>query len=113
MLERNRLIQHVGNAECLSPEPLQNSNKKDLSKSLSGSNLQNISESVNHECIDNQTTINGKTKSTKYTENEQQSTSSASGVSSPDNNSRDEDSKQVYFCVGYCTTYLCVNFDES
>lgn len=91
MLERNRLIQHAGNAaECLSPEPIQNSNKKDLSKSLSGSNLQTMNESINHEC--NQTVVNGKTKSAKYA-NERQSTSSASGVSSPDNNSREDESK--------------------
>lgn len=94
MLERNRLIQHAGNAECLSPEPIQNSNKKHLNKSSSGANLQSSNEPANNEINDsNYTAVNGKAKSTKYTENEQQSTSSASGVSSPDNNSRDDDSK--------------------
>lgn len=97
MLERNRLIQHAGNVDCLSPEPqVQTSVKKDLNKSLSGSNLRNINEAINHENSNHEAAVNGKTKSTKYTENEQQSTSSASGVSSPDNNSRDDDSKQVF-----------------
>lgn len=102
MLQRNRLIQQASlatNPDCLSPEPIienksafskcqsssnipvmsdeleEKHNKKMLSKSISGGN---INSNTNNDCVNN----------------ERGSTSSASGVSSPSNNSHREDEEK-------------------
>lgn len=68
MLERNKVIQQPTAVDCLSPEPIKTNQ---IMKSLSGSNLENLT--------------NGRL--------ERQSTSSASGISTPSSNSREENEK--------------------
>lgn len=102
MLQRNRLIQQASlatNPDCLSPEPVvetktsfskcqsssnipvmsdeleERNNRKTLSKSISGGN---INTNTNNDVV----------------HNERSSTSSASGVSSPSNNSHREDEEK-------------------
>lgn len=71
MLERTRLIQQQ--TECLSPEPV----KTDTAS--------RTPQNQNNSDIENQPKINGQI--------EQQSTSSASGISSPSTNSREDNEK--------------------
>lgn len=78
MLERNKIIQQP--IDCLSPEPIKTNH---VIKSLSGTNLENLSIT---DVQDNQIkSTNGHL--------ERQSTSSASGISTPSSNSRDENEK--------------------
>ncbi|CAH0552097.1 unnamed protein product [Brassicogethes aeneus] len=101
MLERNRLIQQCSampvNPDCFSPEPISNG-KTEISKCPSTTNL------TNHE--PNRTDKLSKSKSGGdivnnglKSEKGGQSSSSASGISTPSNGSqKEEDEKQCIFC---------------
>lgn len=89
MLERNRIIQQAANLGCLSPEPGYAYAKDGVNKSPSATN---VGEVFSYENGTLPTTVNGQSKNgTKYPESEKQSNSSASAVSSPSSNSREEE----------------------
>lgn len=75
MLERNKVIQQPTVVDCISPEPVKTNV---VVKSLSGTNLENIID-------ENVKNTNGHL--------ERQSTSSASGISTPSSNSREDNEK--------------------
>lgn len=101
MLERSRLIQQCSittNPDCLSPEPIVETNKNGFSKCQSSSNIPNMTDDA-----DERNTIKGLSKSISGgninnvktdNSNERGSTSSASGVSSPSNNSNRDDEEK-------------------
>ncbi|XP_008195174.2 centrosomal protein of 104 kDa [Tribolium castaneum] len=101
MLEKTRVIQQCSlppNSDYLSPEPTPN----ELNKCPSTSNIQNIFnyDQVNHQ---NKNYAISKSLSGSNIQNngnaKNESSSSASGISSPSNNSqKDDDEKQCIFC---------------
>ncbi|XP_049826748.1 centrosomal protein of 104 kDa isoform X2 [Aethina tumida] len=111
MLERNRLIQQCSmttNPDCFSPEPISNE-KTELTKCPSTTNIASydvnptnkISKSLSGGHL-----INNGIKN----EHERQSSSSASGISTPSNNSqKEEDDKQCIFCNQLEATILAVS----
>ncbi|KRT82830.1 hypothetical protein AMK59_3059 [Oryctes borbonicus] len=122
MLDRNRVIQNAisANPECISPEPNHNI-KNGINKCQSSSNIPHL---ATNNCDQNEA-ITGSNKNytltksisgnnigingQKKTENEN-STSSASGISSPSNNSQKEDEeKHCLFCQQSEATILSVS----
>lgn len=102
MLERNRLIQQCSlnsNPDCLSPEPVPHEHKNGINKSVSSTDVPN-SENINGQGQNynlSKSVSGGNIAHTDGT-NGKQSTSSASGISSPSNNSPpEEEDKYVFF----------------
>ncbi|KAJ8923878.1 hypothetical protein NQ315_006654, partial [Exocentrus adspersus] len=108
ILDRNKIVQQNTASACLSPEPNE-IEKYELSKCSSSSNIKSMANIFDYkmECQqknyvldkslsqNNILQINGRSKD----ENEKQSSSSASGISTPSNSSqKEEDEKQCIFC---------------
>ncbi|XP_018562856.1 centrosomal protein of 104 kDa [Anoplophora glabripennis] len=106
ILEKNKILQQNSAPinSCFSPEPTP-PEKYELTKCSSSNNIRSMPNIFNYE-IDNQQDNNyaftknlNQNNGTAKTEHEKQSSSSASGISTPSNNSQKEDEeKQCIFC---------------
>lgn len=105
LLERNRLIQQcpivTPNGECFSPEPKEN--KNEISKCISTGNIEHIANNfINDGAVKQNYSLSKsqsggnivQTNGIHKNDADRQSSSSASGVSSPSNNSQRTDSER-------------------
>ncbi|XP_030760199.1 centrosomal protein of 104 kDa [Sitophilus oryzae] len=109
-LEKNRLIQQCSansNSDCFSPEPVCES-RSEISKCISSNNLETLANNFVNNEANNKTNYPlakslsggniGQTNGHVKGDNERRSVSSASGVSTPSNNSKEDDERHCIFC---------------
>ncbi|KAF7267295.1 hypothetical protein GWI33_019484 [Rhynchophorus ferrugineus] len=121
VLEKNRLMQQApvnAKPDCFSPEPTET--KSEISKCISSGNIENMANSFGANEANNKTNYAlaksqsggniGQTNGHQKSENDRRSLSSASGVSTPSNNSqKEEDERHCIFCNQPEKTILLVS----